>query len=113
MKVINKKNTIALDPVPSTNIIEYPSSDKYLSGAVAKINGRYPESGYVLNQKSKEIAYVIEGYGQIVTPDKTWSFSEGDELIVDANEKYYWQGKFTIYMVNSPAFNPKQHIIIN
>ena len=34
--------------------------DEDLNGAVAKIDGRYPKKGRVVNQKSKELAFIAK-----------------------------------------------------
>lgn len=90
---------------------DFPMSDMSLSGAIAEIKGRYPEKGFALNKKSKELAYVLNGAGKIVSARQSLLFSKGDVIFVDKNEKYYWEGIFTIFMANSPSFDPNQHII--
>ncbi len=96
-----------------TRITEYPMSEKNISGAVAEIHGRYPETGFALNKKSKELVYIMEGNGKIITEKETAEFSKGDVIYIDKNEKFAWDGNFTMFMATTPAFDPKQHKIIS
>ncbi len=109
MQIVKKINSRKLEPNFSTKIWEYLIEEKSLSGAIAEINGRYPSAGFVINNKSKEMAYVLSGQGKLVGEKQTIEFVEGDVIFIQAKEKYYWQGKFKLFMVNSPAFEDKQH----
>lgn len=96
----------------STTIWEFPTGDRVISGAVAQITGRYPEKGFAVNQKSKELAFVISGSGLVVTPKERRALEVGDLIFLDAGEPFAWEGSLTIFMVTTPAFDPKQHKII-
>ncbi len=86
--------------------------EKHVSGAIAEINGRYPQTGFAVNKICKELVYIISGSGQIVTRSKAQKFTSGDSIFIDANEDFYWQGNFTMYMATTPSFDPKQHLLI-
>jgi mannose-6-phosphate isomerase-like protein (cupin superfamily) len=111
MQIISKKNACTIKPSSSTLITEYNLKENLLSGAVAHINGKYPEKGFALNIKSNELVYVLSGSGKIVNQKKSVDFNKGDLILINHGEKYYWSGNFSIFMANSPKFNPKQHII--
>jgi mannose-6-phosphate isomerase-like protein (cupin superfamily) len=113
MQIVRKDYSINFNPTPSTEITEFQTDEQSISGAIAKINGRYPESGYAMNEQSKELVYVTRGFGKIITRDKQENFEEGDVILIDSKEQYYWQGNFTIFMANSPKFDSKQHKIIS
>ena len=55
MNLVKKSQTNKFAACQSTTIFEYLMKDPEISGAVAKINGRYPETGFSLNEKSKEL----------------------------------------------------------
>jgi hypothetical protein len=95
---------------PSTTVWEYDTSDSSISGAVAQINGRYPEKGFAENG-FKELVFVISGNGFVVTPKERKEIDVGDEILIDKNEKYAWEGNMTIFMATTPKFDPKQHKI--
>ena len=94
-----------------TTIWEYPTIDKDINGAVAKINGRNPEKGFFVNA-FKELAFVLSGNGFVVTPKVRKEIDVGDEILIDTNEQYAWEaGSMTLFMATTPAFDPKKHII--
>jgi mannose-6-phosphate isomerase class I len=112
MIVIKSDKSHKLFPASSTVIREYQIDESDISGAVAEINGRYPESGYAKNLESKELVYVLSGSGTIITKDKKIPFTTGDVILINKQDEYFWEGNFKIFMVNSPKFDPKQHKII-
>jgi mannose-6-phosphate isomerase-like protein (cupin superfamily) len=87
-----------------------PPGDKDINGAVIELNGRYPDKGSVVNLKCKELAYVIKGSGKLVVEDKEIKLNEGDLVLIEPGEKYYWEGRMTMFMPCSPAWYPKQHM---
>lgn len=89
--------------------IEYPLEDKDINGAVIELSGRYPDTGRVVNLKCKEIAYVISGSGKIVVENEEINLSEGDMILVEPGEKYFWEGKLKIFVPCAPAWYPEQH----
>lgn len=97
----------------STTIWEFPTGDRVVSGAVAQIKGRYPEKGFAVNQKSKELAFVISGSGHVVMPIEKRSINVGDLIYLNKGEPFAWEGTLTIFMTTSPAFDPKQHIVVD
>ena len=109
MKLTKKTEKVVITPSKTTTIFEYAASDLAISGAVAKINGRYPEKGFALNKRSKELVYVISGSGEIITKDGEKSISEGDVIFLDSNEKFAWSGNLVLFMATAPKFDPDQH----
>lgn len=111
MIVIPSLKTKKVHASPNTTIWEFVMEEKAISGAVAQINLRYPEKGFAVNQKSKELAFVISGSGLVVTPKERRTIGIGDFIFLDAGESFAWEGALTIFMATSPAFDPKQHVI--
>ena len=108
---IVKSNTIHQIQEDSATIIwEYPTDDKDINGAGAHINGRNPEKGFFVNA-FKEIAFVLSGAGFIVSPTERKEIDVGDEILIDKNEQYAWEGNMTLFMATTPAFDPKKHKI--
>lgn len=112
MQIVKKSKSIKVNPAASTTILEYPINDSPISGAVATIHGRYPEKEYCYNEESTELVYVLSGQGKIVTRSESLEFSEGDLILIQPNEQYYWSGNFKIFMANTPKFDSKQHKIV-
>lgn len=44
---------------------EFDLGTKNLDGAITNVRGRFPESGRAVNEACKEMAFIIEGNGQI------------------------------------------------
>ena len=110
MKIVKREDAVKIQNSDQCHVLEYPFDEKDINGSVIAINGRYPESGYAMNEVCKEIVYIIKGSGTLGLADgSTSTFSEGDSLFIDTNEKFYWQGNFESYMVCTPAFYPEQH----
>jgi len=111
MKRIPKSDTTHIENAEGCDVYEHPLEDKDINGSVIIINGRYPETGYALNKVCKELVYIIRGSGVLGLSDGTSTdFDEGDSLLINPNEKFFWEGEFESYMVCTPAFDPEQHI---
>jgi mannose-6-phosphate isomerase-like protein (cupin superfamily) len=54
------------------------------------------------------LVYVIDGSGKIVVEGKVFPLHPGDMVIIDQNEKYYWDGTLELLAVCTPAWNAKQ-----
>lgn len=113
MTIIHPKDTHKVIASDTTTIWEYLMDEPSLSGAVAEINGRYPEKGFAANKISKELAFVISGRGTIITPKIKHTLEVGDVIFLDKGEQFAWEGTFSIFMVTSPKFNSHQHKIIS
>jgi len=94
----------------SATVWEYDTKDETISGAVAQIKGRYPEKKFAQNG-FKELVFVISGNGFVVTPKERKEIDVGDEILIDKNEKYAWEGNMALFMATTPTFDPKKHII--
>lgn len=102
-KFQNSKNCIAW---------EYPLNDKDINGVVIELTGKYPERGWAVNEKCKELVYVIEGEGELKVEGKTEKIGQGDVMIIEPGEKYQWTGNLKMFMPGTPAWEPGQHKIV-
>lgn len=58
---------------------------------------------------SKELIYVIEGSGKLYFEDRCVNFSKGDSILIDNNEKYYWEAEYCkVSMSCTPAWSKEQ-----
>ena len=92
--------------------LEYPLDDKDINAAVIKLDGCYPERGRAVNTECKEMGYVIEGSGKLVIEDKTVELKKGDVVLIEAGEKYYWEGNLIMFVPCTPAWTPEQHKLV-
>lgn len=97
----------------SCKTTEYDFKDSDMDLGIATITGRYPEEGYCMNLKCKELVYVIEGEGSLYFEDKNINFSKGDAILIEPNEKYYWKSNYCILtMTCTPPWSKEQYELI-
>jgi mannose-6-phosphate isomerase-like protein (cupin superfamily) len=89
--------------------IEYPLGDKDINGAVIKLKGRYPDKGWAMNLKCKEVAYVMNGSGRVVVEGREIRLKQGDMILIEPKEKYFWDGEMELFMPCTPAWYPGQY----
>lgn len=93
--------------------LEYSFKDKEMDLGIATITNRFPEEGYCINLICKELIYVLEGNGKLVFEDKTVSFAKGDAILIDKNEKYYYDTEYCVISMScTPAWSPDQHKLV-
>lgn len=85
-------------------------NDKDFDCAIAEITGRYPDSGYVVNKVCKEMALVQEGSGTITIEGQTTQLTTGDCVVIEAGERFFWDGKMTLVLSCKPGWYAEQHI---
>lgn len=111
MQILKQKQTTVVKAASGVTIYEYTMNESDINGSTASINGRYPAQGFATNTISKELALVLNGNGVIGIERKEIPIETGDYIHIDANEKFYWEGSLTLFIVCTPAFDPKQHIL--
>lgn len=109
MKIAFKNQATQKKNSNMCSVTEYPLNDSMLDIAIATIAGRYPENGRVINRECKELAYVQRGEGKIVINGEIISLTEGDSIIIDAGEPYYWEGNMQLFLSCRPAWTVAQH----
>ena len=113
MQVIKNINAIKGANSDKCKTLEYSFNDKDIDLGIATITGRYPESGYCVNAISKELIYVLDGKGKLYFVNDCIEFEKGDSILIDSNEKYYWDSTYCIvYMSCTPAWNEEQHKLV-
>lgn len=113
MQIIKNENAIKGANSDKCKTLEYSFGDKDIDLGVAVITGRYPESGYCKNLVSKELIYVLEGSGTLCFENESIKFSVGDSILIDNDEKYYWDTTYCkVSMTCTPAWSEEQHILI-
>lgn len=113
MKVIKNNEAIYGKNSDKCKTIEYSFNDKDIDLGISIITGRYPEVGYCVNLVSKELIYILEGSGNLCFEDKEVSFEQGDAILIENNEKYYWDTEYCkVSMSCTPAWTSEQHKLI-
>lgn len=113
MKVIKFNETEAGQNKETCKTIEYCFGDKDIDLGVATITGRFPESGYAMNEISKELVYVIEGSCTIYIEKKKVNLGVGDAILINPHELYYWETEYCkVSMACTPSWSIEQHKIV-
>lgn len=112
MKFIKNTDSVKYNNSDKCIAYEYPLGDNNLNVALVEVNGRYPEAGKVLNEKCKEIAFIIEGRGKVVVNDREVLLEKGDSVLIEPKEEIYWEGDLKMLLSCSPAWTPEQYRII-
>lgn len=113
MKISFKHQAVEKNNSPTCSVTEYTLDHKMLDMAIATVSGRYPDARQVVNQQCDELAYVVEGEGKLVLNQKEYKLSAGDVVVIEAGEKYYWEGEMKLFLSCSPAWNKEQHHFVD
>lgn len=109
MKVCHHNQTRFIENGEHCQVTEHQHHDARINFSVIEINGRYPQSDRVTNLGCQELAYILEGNGTIIINGETVTLNTGDSILIDAGEKYYWQGHMKMAVSCTPAWTPEQH----
>jgi len=110
MKIVRQSEAQTHKNSDRCTAIEYPIGDQDINGAVIELNGRYPDAGRVVNLECKELVYVIKGSGKLVVEGNAIELNEGDMVVIEPKEKYFFDGQMTFLAPCAPAWHPEQHI---
>lgn len=116
MKKVAKEEAEKEKYAKTSSVLDYSMSlnEKNLDFCINTITGRYPEKGYCSNTECEELCYVLEGQGTIYKKEKeNLDFKSGDIIFINRKEIYYWEGKFTIAIVCTPAWTKEQCKLYN
>jgi mannose-6-phosphate isomerase-like protein (cupin superfamily) len=109
MKIIRKNDRNIIKNSDDCDAFEYALADADLSGTIVEVRGRYPASGQAMNSECKQLAYILNGSGEISVEGKIIEFSKGDMILINAGEKYFWDGKFVAMLSSTPAWHFGQY----
>ena len=109
MKIIRQDKTKKVQNSKHCWVFEYPLGDKDINGAFVELTGREPDSGRAVNLVCKELAYVINGSGRLVIEGKEINLKNGDLVLIEPGEKFFWDGNMTLFLPCTPAWYPGQY----
>ncbi len=109
MKIVRRDQTKKVQNGKSCYAFEYPMGDKEINGAIIGITGKYPENGRLVNEKVREMVYVMQGKGSITIEGDFIQLQEGDLLMIEPGERYVWEGSMRMFVPCVPAWYPEQH----
>ena len=85
---------------------------KYINICYANIFGRYPEKGFAINEKCKELVFVVSGEGKVFVENSEYFLKQNDVVLINCGEKFYWEGNLKLAIPCSPSWNINQYKII-
>ena len=109
MKVIHKDQTEKIKNSNCCLAEEYQMADKNIGGTIIELTGRYPSKGRGVNMQCKMLPYIIKGNGKIIVEGKEVNLNEGDLILIEPGERYYWQGDLKLFISSIPAWSPEQY----
>ena len=112
MKLVLKENAVMHKNTLNSVSAEYEMGDKDINIAVVEINGRYPDKGWVKNTVCKELIYIVDGSGVLTINDKEVLLKSGDAILIEPNEKYFFEGNLKVVPACYPAWSIQQVEII-
>lgn len=59
------------------------------------------------------IVFVSKGSGLIVVDDNSKELKKGDVILIQPNEKYYWNGILELIVSCTPTWSPEQMKFFN
>lgn len=110
MKISFKHQSLQKKSSDACVITEYPLEDEMINVAIAEVTGRYPTTGSALNQICKEVAYIAEGSGKVVVNGKEHNLKIGDLVLIEAGEKFHWEGNMRVFISCTPAWTKEQNM---
>lgn len=108
MKYVPISETETFQVTPTCKVYEYGGNDS-IDGAIAEISGRYPTSGWALNTMCSEMIFVLEGDGAIVTETAEHPLTKDTMILINPNERYFFNGKGRFILATTPPWRPEQH----
>jgi len=111
---IVKSSEISKEIRPACIITDYPFDNKNIDLAIAEVSGRYPVSGYCVNEQCDEIIYIYEGEAVLTQKDKNpIKLGVGDGVLLNKGDIYFWKGKCKMVISCSPSWDPAKYKCIN
>ncbi len=85
--------------------LSYNTKEEFSSASAAyiEVNGRKEKTRNTISDK---IFYVVEGSGNFMINGETVPVKASDVIIVPKMTPYYYWGTMTLFLVDTPAFDP-------
>ena len=112
MKIISSSETSIYVNGKCCEKTQYDFNNPNVGFAISKINGRYPEVGFFVNEDVQELIYVLEGSGSLFQKNNTISFKKGDGILIDKGEACYWEGDCRVITICCPEWYESQHKLL-
>lgn len=93
-----------------SSFFEYDLSFQNLAMGISLINGRYPQSGFDVDEGVEQVWYVVSGQGTMQIGASSFDVEEGSMVRVPKREKFWIDGKnLKLVVASSPPWRAEQH----
>jgi mannose-6-phosphate isomerase-like protein (cupin superfamily) len=115
MKYVPKSQAKIFTNSGKVDVLEYGMDDPDIDGALATVNDKYPDQGFVVNEECKELLYVISGSGTLITKTSSAQISPGDAALINKGELFRYENCDNLHLLIAcaPAWRAEQHKEIN
>lgn len=88
---------------------EYEAASTAMNVARIKVNGRYPEAGFVRNREADSIVHVIGGDGILgMQGGARVKLAPHDQVHLVVNEAYFFEGELELLYAATPKWTSEQ-----
>lgn len=109
MTVVRSNTTESFENSKACKGYSFPNTGNEINGAIISVAGRYPVTGFLVNEVCKELVYITKGSGKLTLTGESQTFNKGDVVYIENGEKFAWEGDFEGFFVCTPTFYPEQH----
>ncbi|MES2994936.1 MAG: cupin domain-containing protein [Patescibacteria group bacterium] len=88
---------------------EYGLGDETINTAKIEVHGRYPETGWAMNEESKQLCYILEGAGSLFVEGEEYTIAPEDTFLIQPGERFYWEANIGMLVTCTPAWTPEQY----
>ncbi|MDB5260076.1 MAG: hypothetical protein JWN37_307 [Candidatus Nomurabacteria bacterium] len=107
---MKKEESKELSEGGASSFLEYNLPFKNISVGISKVNGRYPENGFDVDNEIEQVWYVKDGEGKVGISSEEFLISKGDMVHIPKGEKYFIEGNNLQLVVSStPPWTKNQH----
>ncbi len=108
--VIKRSEVVTTQEDGVSHFHEYRFDFKNASLGISEINGRYPKSGFDIDEQAEQSWYVESGQGVVWAGGQGHQIEKGDMVHLDPGEKYWIRGQhLRLVVASSPPWSEAQH----
>lgn len=108
--VIKQSQIVTTQDIGTSRFHEYRFPFTNASLGVSEIDGRYPETGYDVDEAIEQSWYVESGTASVRIDDQEYRIEHGDMVHIPPGRKYWIKGDgLRLIVASSPEWFESQH----
>ena len=93
---------------------DFPLNDPHIDACIMDLNGRYPESGNVVNKGFRGLVHILAGTGTITIDDVEHPLRQGNVFLILPGKKHHWDGtSLKLFRACTPPFDSTSHTVVD